>query len=72
MLHLSDIKLPKGVEIPQLAQGPENDHAMVAIHVIKAAPIEEEETVDAEAGEEGAAEGDEPAAEASGEESSDE
>ena len=28
MLHLSDIKLPKGVEIPQLAQGPEHDHAL--------------------------------------------
>lgn len=44
MLHLSDIKLPEGVEIPELAQGPEHDHAIVAIHVIKAAAIEEEET----------------------------
>ena len=43
MLHLSDIKLPEGVEIPELAQGPEHDHAIVAIHVIKAAVIEEEE-----------------------------
>jgi large subunit ribosomal protein L25 len=42
MLHLSDIKLPKGVEIPQLAQGPDNDHAIVSIHVIKAAPVEED------------------------------
>jgi len=72
MLHLSDIKLPQGVEIPQLAQGPENDHAMVSIHVIKVAVVEDEEAVEAEAGEEGAAEGDEPAAEASGEESGDE
>ncbi len=60
MLHLSDIKLPKGVEIPQLAQGPEHDHAIVSIHIIKAAPIEEEEIVeeDVEAieGEEGAEE----------------
>ena len=42
MLHLSDIKLPEGVEIPELAQGPEHDHAIVSIHVIKAAPVEEE------------------------------
>ncbi len=47
MLHLSDIKLPEGVEIPELAQGPEHDHAIVSIHVIKAAPVEE----DIEAGE---------------------
>ncbi len=73
MLHLSDIKLPDGVEIPQLTQGPENDHAMVSIHVIKAAPVEEE-IVEGEEGEEGeaAVEGDESAAEASSEESSDE
>ena len=60
MLHLSDIKLPKGVEIPQLAQGPEHDHAIVSIHVIKAAPVEEEEVVEVgeevEEGEEGAEE----------------
>ncbi len=60
MLHLSDIKLPKGVEIPQLAQGPEHDHAIVSIHIIKAAPIEEEEIVEegveAIEGEEGAEE----------------
>jgi large subunit ribosomal protein L25 len=42
MLHLSDIKLPEGVEIPELAQGPEHDHAIVSIHVIKAAPVEED------------------------------
>ena len=35
MLHLSDLKLPEGVEIPELAQGPEHDHAIVSIHVIK-------------------------------------
>ncbi len=71
MLHLSDIKLPKGVEIPQLAQGPEHDHAIVSIHIIKAAPIEEEEIVeeDVEAieGEEGAEEqADDASTEASG------
>ena len=42
MLYLSDIRLPEGVEIPELAQGEEHDHAIVSIHVIKAAPIEEE------------------------------
>ena len=69
MLHLSDIKLPEGVEIPELAQGPEHDHAIVSIHVIKVAVIEEEveeEAVEGErvaAGDEGeAAEGEAPAA----------
>jgi len=42
MLHLSDIKLPAGVEIPELAHGPEHDHAIVSIHMIKAALAEEE------------------------------
>ncbi len=70
MLYLSSIKLPKGVEIPILAQGPEHDHAIVSIHVIKAAPIETEEAVDVEAGGEG--EGAESPAESSGEESKDE
>ncbi|NNF40354.1 MAG: 50S ribosomal protein L25/general stress protein Ctc [Woeseiaceae bacterium] len=60
MLSLSDIKLPEGVEIPALAQGPEADQPVVSIHIIKAAPVEEEL-------EEGAAEEDaaaEPAADA--------
>jgi len=51
MLHLSDIKLPEGVELPELAQGPEHDQAIVSIHVIKAAPVEEETTEAPEAGE---------------------
>ncbi len=42
MLHLSDITVPEGVEIPELALGPEHDHPMVSIHVIKVAVIEEE------------------------------
>ena len=65
MLHLSDIKLPEGVEIPELAQGPEHDHAIVSIHVIKVAPIEEEVEEEAVEGEEvaegEAAEGEEAA-----------
>ena len=63
MLHISDIKLPEGVEIPMLAQGEENDRAVVSIHVIKAAPVEEEES-DVEAVE--GAEGEEAAADEAG------
>ena len=70
MLHLSDIKLPEGVEIPQLAQSPDNDYAIVSIHVIKAAPVEEDEVAeDVEATEDG--EGESPAEDAAGDESSD-
>ena len=71
MLHLSDIKLPEGVEIPELAQGEEHDQAIVSIHVIKAAPIEDDEVADdAEAGEEGEA-GEAAAAEGSDDEPKD-
>jgi len=72
MLSLSDIKLPTGVEITTLAQGPENDQGIVSIHVIKEVVIEEEELEGevGEAGEEGEAAGDEAAAGDSGEESS--
>lgn len=62
MLHLSDLKLPDGVEIPELALGPEHDQAVVSIHVIKVAVVEEEveegveaEGVEAEGAEEAAA-----------------
>ena len=70
MLHLSDIKLPEGVEIPELAQGPEHDHAIVSINVIKVVEEpEEEEVAEAAEGEEGeapAAEGEAPAEDAGG------
>jgi large subunit ribosomal protein L25 len=49
MLHLSDIKLPAGVEIPELAQGPDHDHPIVAIHVNKAASLDEEISEEGEA-----------------------
>ena len=50
MLHLSDIMLPDGVEIPELALSSEHDQAIVSIHVIKAAVVEEvEETEEEEA-----------------------
>ena len=62
MLYLSDLKIPEGIEIPELAQGPEHNHPIVSIHVIKVAVVEEEveaevdadaeaEAVDADAGE---------------------
>ncbi len=50
MLHLSDIKLPAGVEIPELAQGAEHDHAIVSIHLPKAIKEPEEEEAEGEAG----------------------
>ncbi len=43
MLTISDIKLPEGVEVPALAQGPEADRPVVSIHIIKEVVIEEEE-----------------------------
>src|SRR5210317_468800 len=46
MLTLSDIKLPEGVSIPALAQGPEQDRPVVSIHVIKEIVIEEEEELE--------------------------
>jgi large subunit ribosomal protein L25 len=67
MLHLSDIKLPDGVEIPELAQGPEHDQAIVSIHVIKAAPEPSEEDLEAAGEGEEAAEGEASAEESGGE-----
>jgi large subunit ribosomal protein L25 len=61
MLHLSDIKLPEGVEMPELALGEGHDQAIVSIHIIKAAPIEEEIEEVAEED----VEGEEPSEEAS-------
>jgi len=37
VLHLSDIKLPKGVRIIALSHGADHDHPIAAIHVPKAA-----------------------------------
>ncbi len=42
MLYISDITLPEGVEIPQLAQGPEQNRPIVSIQFIKEVVIEEE------------------------------
>jgi large subunit ribosomal protein L25 len=65
MLHLSDITVPEGVEIPELALGPEHDHPIVSIHIIKVAVIEEEVEEVAVEGEE--VEGEEGEAVADGE-----
>ncbi len=55
MLHLSDIKVPAGVELVALALGEDHDHPVVAVQEVKAAPTEEEE--EAAAAEEEAASG---------------
>ncbi len=52
-LHMSDLKLPPGVELPELAQGPEHDHAVVIIQKGRGVSTGEDE------GEEGEAEGEE-------------
>jgi large subunit ribosomal protein L25 len=77
MMYMSDIALPEGVEIPELAQEVEQTQPIVSIHIIKEVIIEDEEEVvegeaiEGEEGEEGeAAEGD-AAAEAGKGESSD-
>ena len=62
MVHISELKLPKGVEIPELAQGPEHDHPVVSIQVLRAAAVEEE-TTDEEVSAEVPTVGDEEAAE---------
>ena len=65
-IHLSDLKLPHGVEIPVLAQGEEYDQLVASLHLARMAeeiPIEEEAEV-AEGEEEVAEEGEEKAEEA--------
>ena len=63
MLHISDIKLPEGVEILALAQGPEQDKPIVSIQYIKEVVEEEVEELEGEEVEGEAAEGEEGAAE---------
>ncbi|MEM9689977.1 MAG: 50S ribosomal protein L25/general stress protein Ctc [Pseudomonadota bacterium] len=62
MIHLSELKLPNGVTIPELAQGPEHDHAVVAVQKLKRAAVEEETTDEAAEG------GEETASDESGDE----
>ncbi len=51
MLHLSDIKVPEGVEIVELTHGEGHDQPIVTIHVIKAAPVEDEAAEEEESAE---------------------
>ena len=66
MLHLSDITVPDGVEIVELSHGEEHDRPVVSIHVIKAAPIEEDIVDEVAEGEEGEAPAGEAAADGAG------
>jgi len=50
-LHLSDLVLPKNVEIPALAQDASHDLSVVSIHAARVS-TEEDETVEAEGGDE--------------------
>lgn len=57
ILHLTDIKLPAGVELLELLHGEGHDQAIAAIHKTRASKDADEES-DAEGGEEAAAEED--------------
>ena len=54
ILHLSDLKLPAGVEVLALKQGEEHDTAVASIHVRKGAAEVEAEEAAGEAAEEAA------------------
>ena len=55
MLHLSDIKLPAGVTLTQLAYGEDHDQPIVAVHTPKVRASDDDED---EEGQEDAAEKD--------------
>ncbi len=65
LMYLTDIPLPEGVEIPELAQEVEQVQPIVSIHIIKEEIIEEEEELEAVEGE--LVEGEEGEAPAEGE-----
>jgi large subunit ribosomal protein L25 len=48
-LHLSDIKLPKGVESLALIQGEDHDQPVAAIHAPKAVKVDDEAEDDSDA-----------------------
>ena len=58
-IHLSEIKLPDGVEIPELAYGADHDHAVVSLHLLRGSAADE--ASDAGAAGEAAGEGAEKA-----------
>ncbi|MEN7342986.1 MAG: 50S ribosomal protein L25/general stress protein Ctc [Pseudomonadota bacterium] len=47
ILHMSDIKLPKGVELPELAQGEGHDQPLVSISMPRAAAAVEDDAPEA-------------------------
>jgi large subunit ribosomal protein L25 len=51
LMYLTDIPLPEGVEIPELAQEVEQAQPIVSIHIIKEIVIEDEEELEAAEGE---------------------
>lgn len=53
-IHLSEVPLPAGVEIPELAQGADHDHPVVSIHASRKSKTDEGEAAEGEEGEEGA------------------
>jgi len=59
-LHLSDLTLPEGVELVQLAHGPEHDLSVVNVHKARVAKEEDDDVAAAEGDDAPAAEGDEP------------
>ena len=66
-IHLSQIPLPEGVEVPALAQGSEHDQPVVSIHAARATEVEETPEGEEDAG---FAEGPRAAAEAGAPDSS--
>jgi len=63
MLHLSDIELPDGVELPELVADPPRDEGIVSCHVLRvAAEPEEDEAAEGEDVAEGDAAGGDDAA----------
>ena len=40
-IHLSQIPLPEGVEVPALAQGPEHDQPVISIQMSRVTEVEE-------------------------------
>ena len=47
ILHLSDIKLPKGVELVELSHGESHDQAIVTIHKARGSVSSDADTTDA-------------------------
>lgn len=50
-IHLSEIKLPKGVEIVALAQGADHDLPVVSVTAVRGGGAEEEESIEEDSGE---------------------